>query len=157
MKEKKYIIIAPHPDDALIGCMSLFEKGLVKKVVYIENNPERMKQARRFCKDMKAKCEILLGTEEIYELIVDSNDIILLPSLQDNHPLHKTVSRIGFDMFIKVGFYSIDMNTEYTRVLPLHLQKLKQGLLDKYYPSQKSLWEYNWKYFLFEGIVEVIR
>ena len=68
------------------------------------------------------------------------------------HPLHRqwgmvgeTMARVGFDVI----FYSTNMNAPY--IHELAVADDKKELLNKVYPDQKSLWEYDHKYFLFEG------
>jgi len=50
---------------------------------------------------------------------------------------------------INIIFYNTNMNAPY--IHELKDSKEKEELLNKVYPSQKSLWEYEKKYVLYEG------
>ncbi len=152
----KYVIIAPHPDDELIGCFTLFDKGLVKKVIYIDDNKERAAKARKLTSSMGVDVEFIPFNEFVAgtsKYGLSQEEDYLVPCLQDNHFKHKVVNiltRLGSK---RVGYYTTQMDTEFTRPLTKELSEKKRKALNRYYPDQKSLWQYDHKYFLFEGIV----
>ena len=150
----KYIIIAPHPDDELIGCFMLFKRKLVKKVIYIEPDIVRKNEAIYFCEAMRVQCVFIEKAEELNKIFVEKDHIYMAPSLQDHHPLHKMISVLG--KRFRFGLYSIDMNAEFVKELHPRLRDEKREILNKYYSSQKSLWENDHKYFLFEGTVREV-
>jgi hypothetical protein len=74
------------------------------------------------------------------------------------HPAHKdagsTVVRRANEEGYRVGTYSTSMNVPYLEELR-HAESLeKRRVLDKCFPSQNTLWQYDHRYFLFEGRVE---
>jgi len=151
---KKYVIFSPHADDELIGCYTLFQKKLVETVIYIEGDEKRMKESIRFCKAMKV--DYIFIEDIVYfasTVIADPNLTYLVPSLNERHPLHNLVSICVKNWAKKVGYYSTEMNDKFIVELTDENKKGKQKLLNKYYPSQRSLWKYEWKFFIYEGIV----
>ena len=146
-----YIIIAPHPDDELIGCFSLFRKKLIDSVIYLPSDNNRLKNASKFMNDMNVDFR-MTNLSNIDKILTD-NVIYLVPSLNDNHPLHKQVNIMFKSFNVPLGYYTTDMNTEYIHELSKEDLEIKKELLNKYYSDQKSLWEFDYKYFLFEGIV----
>ena len=153
---KTFVIISPHPDDELIGCYTLFKRGLVRAVWYGETDEERMKNAERFGKEWGF--EILYGKQLsfyqkfIIKEVYPKNCVYLFPDTNEKHPLHRFLSSVAQQSSYKIGYYSTDMNASYIRELSKKDQQAKRAMLDKYYPDQKSLWENDWRYFLFEGI-----
>lgn len=148
---KKITIIAPHPDDELIGCYSLFKYNLVDKVIYIKDknlDSDRFKESTFLSERYKFEKIIV---ENIYDFRPDDNDFYFVPSPLDDHPLHKIVYHRFYD--INKGIYSIDMNTPYVKELSNEDKEIKFNMLNLYYPSQKELWQYNAKYYLFESII----
>jgi len=149
----KFVIIAPHPDDELIGCFTLIRARVVSKVYYIVGDKKRLAKAQKLGKKMEFETKTITLTELFTNKIeLEKNEICLIPDIRDKHPLHKRVSILGRRIH-PVGYYTVDMNTDYIWELPEKLRKEKKRFLDKFYPDQKSLWKNDWKYFLFEGIV----
>ena len=145
----KYIVVEPHADDALIGCFHLFRKGLVKAVICRDKDKNRVAETQKFCKAM--------NVEMITVSDVKSGDVVLLPSWQDDHFQHKQTNvmyrALCNNKGASTGFYTTNMNTEFTRELPPWKQKEKLSMLNTYYSSQSDLWKYDYKYWLFEGVV----
>jgi hypothetical protein len=146
----KYNIIAPHPDDEIIGCFQLLEKCFFNKIIYLPINDDlRETEVEKYCRIFGWDYEIL---DDKYDLLkLNKDETYFVPSLLDHHPDHKFVNIIMSDF--KRGFYTTDMNTEFVKTLSKNEQEMKKILLNTYYPSQKSLWENDYKYFLFEGVV----
>ena len=149
------IIIAPHADDELIGCYSLIKRKLIHSVWYIDSPPARFEYAK------KAGEELGFFTSEVdfrdlHTALWGSNNTLttfLVPDIADNHLLHKAVNCIGRLSGAKLGYYTTDMNTGYVRELSEDDKREKREVLNRFYPDQSSLWERDWKYFLFEGVV----
>lgn len=149
-KQKRYIIIAPHPDDEIIGCYRLFKNQLIKKIIYIYPiDTNRLEEIKQFSLNYGIEYEII-PIELLYENL-DREESYLVPSLNDHHPLHRQVNTML--RTFKKGYYSIDMNTEYIQELSKEESKEKEFILNRYYPSQSSLWSVDKKYVLFEGTV----
>ena len=70
----------------------------------------------------------------------------------ENHPLHRQYGMMGESMArqgLDVTFYTTQMNAPYIR--EVKDSAAKKSLLNTVYFGQSSLWEYDHKYFLFEG------
>lgn len=147
------IIIAPHPDDELIGCSSSLINNKIHGVVYVERiSSVRMSEAKLLCNMYDLWYKFLDGDIKLLLEMVHRNTYYI-PSPEDNHPLHKLVYYLMFREYKHLVVYSTQMRDYFVREVenPLH----KKSLLDKYYPSQKSLWEFDHKYFLFEGCAKI--
>lgn len=140
----RVLILAPHVDDELIGCYSHINDldNEVDVAYFYELSQERLAEARAASK--------ALGFRIINEgdITPAHYDTILVPSRQDWHADHKAVNRRY--RHIATHFYSVDMGSG--GLLPD--AELKLDLLNLLYPSQKTLWEGNSKYWLFEDIQE---
>jgi LmbE family N-acetylglucosaminyl deacetylase len=148
------IIIAPHPDDELIGCSKLLNTGQISKVIYLDNlNEGRKCEAVQLCEyfDIDSK---FLSFKKILEFVTKNpSETFLVPSIQDHHPEHRMISTLPIK---NKGIYSIDMNTEFISVLTTEEIHNKTKLLNYYYSSQKELWEKNDMYLIFEGTMLII-
>jgi LmbE family N-acetylglucosaminyl deacetylase len=147
------IIIAPHVDDELIGCWSLIKKDLIDKVIYVDVTPIRHRYARQVGRELGFSVEIIEFKNLYTFLEKNPSHTYLVPDSSDNHPLHKAVNAIARISGCKLGYYSVDMVASFVRELSEEDKKEKRVMLNKYYPDQSSLWEHDWKYFLFEGVV----
>jgi len=149
------IIIAPHPDDCLIGCYSLIKKGLIDWVVYLDATPERYELAKKAGYELGFSVDQLEfeGLYKYLELARAQRFTCLVPDVTDHHPLHKAVNSIARLSGCGLGYYSVSMEASFIRELSEKDKEEKRAALNKFYPDQKSLWESDWKYFLFEGIV----
>lgn len=141
---KRILIVAPHGDDEIIGCYEIIkkcnEKGIQVLVSYCgeeqqhkENNPLQIVTARQVFlqKDM-----LYLFPDPIYE----------------THPKHRKLGHDGESLLrigYNVAFYSVNMQAPYIREVSNPASK--KEMLDLYYPEKASLWEQDYKYFLFEG------
>ena len=146
-----FTIIAPHPDDELIGCYTLFSTGLVERVIIIPDanlDMSRIEETRNFC-DYQGGIELVV---EMNPSNIDTTNLqIIVPSLTDTHPYHRYINRLFYN--VKKGIYSVDMQAEYVKELNNWQKENKHFVLDMFYPSQKELWDKDAKYYLFEGIV----
>jgi hypothetical protein len=151
------IIFAPHPDDELIGCFELFEKGKVDSVVYDGRGllPVRQTEARNFCR--MHNCNIILQTSDLNpSMFLDTTkenfDLYFPDPLYEHHPLHREWGNFGVHLLYRgyrVVFYNTTMAAPYLHEVKKAKDKLKS--LNVFYPSQKLMWEYERKYCLFEG------
>lgn len=161
---KTLIIFAPHVDDEVIGCWSFMNDTGAKIFVFYtgETSKKRMQEAKDFSEFMgKNYDSIFISPKEIEGMLskIESvvSTLVLAPDPHwENHPAHKYLGSLVADMCrrygMRFGTYSTDMNVPYLR--ELQKPEEKKQMLDFCFPSQKSLWEYDHKYFLFEGICE---
>lgn len=139
------IIIAPHGDDELIGCYEVISNsiGLVG-VHFVEYSPEsvfsncaRVLDYMEFITEPARNCPVnFFFPDPIHEL----------------HPLHRKMGQEGEALARKgyrVFFYTTNMNAPYMREVKDPMGK--KEALDATYPLKKTLWEYDHKYWLFEG------
>lgn len=143
------VILAPHVDDEMIGCWSLFANGQVSYVVYFEDlTAERKEEAKHMQQIMGVKHISFEG----FDFIVEPDMMLYVPNIADAHPSHKMVNHWAKKHNNPKKYYSVDMNVPFV-VLDDIDQKDKRGMLTLCYPSQSKLFE-NDKYWLFESIMD---
>lgn len=147
------ILIAPHPDDELIGCYSLIEKGLIDTVLYIDPSPSRFALAQLTGVELGFTPGYLEFKQLCDYLEKNPSHTYLVPDIKDGHLLHKAINCVARLSGCHLGYYSTEMNTGYVKELSAEMKKEKLLALNKFYPDQSSLWKYDWKYWLFEGVV----
>jgi len=160
------IIIAPHPDDEIIGCWSVLRKALVDKVLYIISNDLtdiRRKEANFTAKYFGFEHQFIELTDIEKHLSRKDLKYVFVPHFNEQHPLHRAVTSLVYYLRLNYNFIPVYYTTEMNIPGLVRLVDWKEKLFDlnKCYPSQKSLWTFDWKYFLFEGyamydILEVI-
>lgn len=164
-EKERYIIAAPHADDELIGCWSVFRKyqNLAGRphapfitVLYfdpMELQPERKVEANNFACETGFQA-YFNSTSEDFAKVVNKAERdykwvnVLIPARTDHHPEHKAMN--ASLRKYATDFYSVDMGS----AKPLSTQDAayKRQVLNRYYPSQIPLWERDHKYWLFEDI-----
>lgn len=156
-------LFAPHVDDEVIGCRSLLAgpRKLNLQVVYTEpHDQDRMKEADYAAKKFRYS-HMFIGSSHIneYSKIIRESTVVVAPDHHwELHPAHKKIGSLAWIIsqqhkkrFIS---YSTNMNTPYIVELPAVKQREKQMAMDLLFPSQASLWKYDYRYFLFEGLSE---
>jgi hypothetical protein len=154
-KKPEVIIVAPHPDDEIIGCYSILKnKDLSPIIIYTENvSNERREEALKL-KDFIPNIKIQLFQKTIPGHFLSPFNTYYFPDpTYEFHPAHRMSGATG-EIFLRemkynIIFYSINMQAPY--IFEVKDKENKKELLDEVYPSQKSLWESNAKYYLFEG------
>jgi len=144
------VIIAPHCDDEIIGCFEILKT--VECIVYDGSiSQSRREEALRLPAEIP-NIKMQLFNYSIPPMIYNKENTFYFPCHDDIHPLHRKwaytgeqMARIGFDVI----FYTTNMNTKFIK--EVSQPEKKEELLNKVYPSQKSLWEHEKKYVLFEG------
>ena len=156
LPDSLFTIIAPHPDDELIGCSRLIMERKIRAVIYLDAfDPRREREAREVCArfDMQAVVynvnkEQALLIRELTRMEVDR--VYLVPSPMDGHWLHSLAYSVVSACYPYVGIYSTRMRDPF--VQDSADPHVKKQALDKWYPSQASLWANDHRYWLFEGV-----
>ena len=151
MSERKFIIVAPHADDEVIGCFTLLRANAVDTIVFgtegvmKEFNIAILKADIRF----DVKCNYL----DNYPFVASINKVFLFPDpTYETHPEHRRIGMLGEEILRAGGnvvFYTVNMSAPY--IFEVVEPLIKRKCLDSLYPNKKSLWEYDHRYFLFEG------
>jgi hypothetical protein len=154
--EGKTIIVAPHPDDELIGCYEVIKKTAKhsKNPIVIfggETEPDRRKETANLGKFFSLTA--VLFQNSMPSNLLEKKNIFYYPDPSyEIHPLHRaygfqgeSMARAGFNVI----FYNTIMNAPY--IHEVEDPKDKKMYLESCYPSQSDLWKYDHKYFLFEG------
>ncbi len=148
-----HIIIAPHADDEVIGCFSILKNSKITPVIiYTEPIDEiRRDETQRlndFC-DIKNQ----LYLKNIPNIFLKKDNIFYFTDpTYELHPAHRHQGAIGEALLrdgYNVIFYNTNMNAPYIHEVDDMDSKL--NMLNYCYESQKRLWEYDAKYYLFEG------
>jgi len=151
--EKQSIIIAPHPDDEIIGTFEILNNETKKIIIYDEETFEQRKLEALSLKDyfpQIIKQEFLSSLSKEY---ISKNATYYFPDpINEIHPKHRCwgnmgemLARDGFDVI----FYSTIMNVPWMHEVKHPGKKL--SYLNLIYGSQKDLWKYEHKYFLWEA------
>ncbi len=149
------IIISPHMDDECMIYEILKTKNPI--VVYTEEaTKERQEEALTLREHVQIKAQMFF--KSIPNQLLNFDNTFYFPDPYfETHPAHRSQGFIGEQMARKgynVIFYTTNMQAPYIR--EVYDPKGKEELLNKVYPSQKSLWEYDKKYILFEGYCQWI-
>ncbi len=151
-KEKKIaVIVAPHPDDEILGCYKVLKENSCV-IIYTEDiSIERKEEVQNIKEDFKIKAQLFLRSIPSH-MLTDEYTFYMPDPIYETHPAHRAQGQIGESMArngLDVIFYSTNMQAPY--VHEVKDSDKKEEILNKCYPSQKSLWEYEKKYILFEG------
>lgn len=147
------IIVAPHPDDELIGCYKVLKDNSSVVVIYGGETPSDRREEAKNLKKFFENVHVQLFQNSIPPDLINKENIFYFPDpTTEVHPLHRaygfqgeSIARAGF----KVVFYTTMMNAPY--IHEVEDPKDKKMYLESCYPSQSDLWKYENKYYLFEG------
>ena len=149
-------IFSPHCDDELIGCSEIL--GSISGIYYFDYNDDRARESIDFCRDIGIGTQFVSIKELMNCKNIFNEYIIYAPDpFTETHPLHRAVGSYAYllrytGQCAKVIFYSTNMTQSW--IHEVQDPENKKSLLNRYYNSQKSLWEQDYKYFLFEGRME---
>lgn len=148
------IIVAPHPDDEIIGCFEQVRNPANSLVIIYsgDTHAERRETVLKL-KEKINHVKLQLFQQTVPQTFLSMTNKYFFPDpIYETHPKHRewgmlgeNLARNGFD----VTFYNTNMNAPY--IHEVNNPEDKKYLLNQVYEDQKSLWEYDHKYFLFEG------
>ncbi len=148
---KGHVIIVPHPDDEIIGNYEILTKENPSIIYVGEIDQKRREEALKLKEHTEIKIQLFLNT--IPESFINPDSTLYFPDpVYEIHPKHRKWGAIGEQLLrqrLNVIFYNTNMNAPY--IHKLKEWEKKEELLNKVYPSQKSLWKYDKKYVFFEG------
>ena len=146
------VIAAPHPDDKIIGCYEVLTNSINPVIIYSdETDADRREKVLKLKEHVD--CKLQLFQMSIPQTFMNKINVFYFPDpIYETHPLHRqwgimgeTMARNGFNVI----FYSTNMACPY--IHEVKFPDKKEELLNKVYPDQKTLWQYEKKYILFEG------
>lgn len=140
------LIVAPHPDDEMIGCWTVLKTRKNVDVVYGPASYERVNELMNSAGELGY--EFIRASYAMECLDRGEYIEVYVPSRNDAHAEHKAMNRKFYEY--ATHFYSVDM----VDAIPLPEEEAQEKLaaLNKFYPSQRALWDRDHKYFLFESI-----
>jgi len=150
------IVISPHPDDEIIGAFKyLSDPTKSITIIYCGGEDSVRREEALKLKDLIPTVKGQFFQLSIPTAFLNRKFVYLFPDpIFETHPSHRMwgmqgelMARNGFDVI----FYSVNMLAPYIHELYPSESQQKEELLNKVYPSQKALWEYEKKYILFEG------
>lgn len=152
------IIFAPHIDDELIGCFSLFSltqpNSDIKVLYFFEINDERMREVNVLSDRLGFNYHVIRRYQhENIQAFIRPDDVLYIPHIKDEHQAHKLVNTWGRVFPNEKKYYSTTMNVCRRTLDSVH-QFQKTQLLERYYPSQQLHFDAHPEWFLFESIQE---
>jgi len=150
---KMTIIIAPHPDDEIIGTYEILTKRNNIMIIYdADISQDRRETTLNLKKEIDGiKAQLFLRSVPS-KFLTENVQFFAPDPIYENHPKHREwgsmaekLARTGYDVI----FYNTIMNAPYIREVVDPQNKV--ALLNKVYPDQQTLWKYDHKYYLFEG------
>ena len=152
MSDKNIIIVAPHPDDELIGCYEVISNYRTLILYDASTTAFRREEAMKLKDEFDIAAQMFLNTIPPQWLTMKNTVLFFPDPVYEVHPLHRQWGHAGEQMARagqNVVFYNTIMNAPY--IHECNLAPAKRDMLDKYFPSQKNMWKWEHKYFLFEG------
>jgi len=148
-----HVIVAPHPDDEIIGCYEVLKREETIIIIYSPDvNANRRKEAMRL-KEYIDGIKVQMFQSSIPMAMINKNHKFYFPDpIYETHPKHRELGMTG-ELYARSGidvtFYSTIMNAPYIHesLEPTR----KEYILNEVYASQRDMWKYEKKYVLFEG------
>jgi len=151
--DREIIIIAPHPDDEIIGCYEIFRDEDIRPIIiYTSVINEMRKEETKRLKNY-AGVSLQLYLHKIPSKLLSLENRFYFPDpIYEIHPEHRKWGAIGENLLrrgLDVIFYNVNMQAPYIHEVKDPDNKLE--FMENVYPSQRELWGSDAKYFLFEG------
>ena len=146
------VIVAPHPDDEIIGCYSILADEKIRPVIIYteEMSKDRQDESKKIAEHFTIKGQMFCKSIPPQFLVPENT--FYFPGPDELHPAHRTQAAIGEALArqgLNVIFYSTNMNVKW--IQEEKDPDKKKALLNLIYQSQSDLWKYDHKYFLFCG------
>ncbi len=153
------VIIAPHPDDEIIGCYSLLKEcvseGIRVSVFFMSGDVDSFAtSAGRFQFNFFYPPKVS-GALEAFLAQSEENIRVYCPDpIYETHPQHRRwgshIEAMWRKGLIKeIVFYSTNMQAPY--IFEIDNPEEKLNALNDCYPQKADLWKYDHRYYLFEG------
>ncbi len=146
---KSALIFAPHADDEIIGCFEVLSKVPGALVVF----PESKQIIESYQAQSYFQYSAML-LKDIGFLDLHKYQIFVPDPYFEYHPQHREIGALSYQFRAKgyeVFLYTTNMNAPYIRELSVDSMKAKRESLNICYSDKTSLWQFDHKYFLFEG------
>lgn len=151
---KNCIIVAPHVDDECVGCFEILNNPANKiTIIYgADATAERRKEAFKLREVFPNVGNQVFHASVPSAYISDDCTLYFPDPISESHPSHRGWGFIGEQLVrsgVDVIFYTTLMNVPYIHEVEDPMKK--EAILNRIYPSQKTLWKTEKKYILFEG------
>jgi hypothetical protein len=150
--KKNIFIIAPHPDDEIIGTYEIIKNHTTMILYDASTSQSRREEAMKLKDNFDITAQAFVASIPPHWYAIDNSVFFFPDPTYEVHPLHRHWGHIGESMARsgrQVIFYNTIMNAPYIHEVDDFSDK--RQMLDKIYDSQKKMWEWDEKYFLFEG------
>lgn len=152
-EKKEIIIISPHADDEIIGTYTVLKNSKIRPIIIYTEEMDEFRKEETLKLREHFDIKVQLYTRQVPQHFMTKENLFYFPDpIFETHPHHRLQGAIG-ETFTRSGlnviFYSINMQAPYIHETPNPDEKEK--ILNAVYPSQKSLWEFDKKYILFQG------
>lgn len=150
-EKKNIVIVAPHPDDEIIGTYEILKNNRTIIIYTTDLDNIRKEETLKLKDHFDIKIQLYL--KSIPMTLLNKNSTFYFPDpIYEVNPDHRLQGSIG-EQLARAGhniiFYSINMNAPYCHNVINPNEK--ENSLNKIYSSQNDLWKYEKKYILFEG------
>jgi len=159
--KKKLLIVSPHADDELINCFTILSNTR-NLIIHIGYDTSELDSVRKL--ESLSLMKFFKNIEEYYyfcdlSFFNDSDrlrqyEIFYFPDpVYEKHFLHRYWGVVG-EKLLRTGYNVVFYSIDAPYIFKLKEWEKKKELLDSVYPSQKSLWELDRKFYYFEGFCQ---